>query len=253
MSGHSKWSTIKHKKAITDARRGQAFTKLAREIEMAAREGGGDIETNFSLRLAIENARNANMPKDNVERAIKRGTGEDKDGAKMEQIYYEGYAPHGIAVMLKCITDNRNRTVSDIRHILSKAGGSMGDSGSVAWQFSNVSYFEIPAEGNDYDTIFELALEAGAEDVTEDGDYIRIVGPVEIFKTTHDLLQDKGIDVESSGLRLQPNQEIALDLEKTLQVVGVIEKLEELFDIQEVYSNLEISDEALEKLAEADD
>lgn len=253
MSGHSKWSTIKHKKAKTDARRGQIFTKLAREIEIAAREGGGDIETNFSLRLAIDNARNANMPNDNVERAIKRGTGEDKDAAKMEQIYYEGYAPHGIAVMLKCITDNRNRTVSDIRHILSKAGGSMGDSGSVAWQFSSVSYFEIPAAGNDYDTIFELALEVGAEDVTEDGDYIGIVGPVEVFKTTHDLLEAEGIIPESSGLRLQPNQEIALDLEKTLQVIGVIEKLEDSFDIQEVYSNLEISDEALEKLAEADE
>ena len=251
MSGHSKWSTIKHKKAKADAKRGQIFTKLAREIEMTAREGGGDTETNFSLRLAIENARNANMPKDNVERAVKRGTGEDKDAAKMEQIYYEGYAPHGVALMLKCITDNRNRTVSDIRHILGKAGGSMGDSGSVAWQFSSISYFYIPAERNDYDTIFELALETGAEDVTEDEDYIGIIGPLEVFKTTHDQLKAAGIEPESSGLRLRPNQEISLDLEKTLQIMGVIEKLEDLFDIQEVYSNLEISDEALEKLAEA--
>ncbi|OQY26481.1 MAG: YebC/PmpR family DNA-binding transcriptional regulator [Anaerolineaceae bacterium 4572_5.1] len=252
MSGHSKWSNIKHKKAREDARRGKIFTKLAREIEIAAREGGGDPETNFGLRLAIDNAKSANMPNDNVERAIKRGTGEDKDGVKMEQIFYEGYAPHGVALMVKCITDNRNRTVSDIRHILSKAGGSMGEGGSVAWQFTNISFFTIPAKGNDYDAIFELALDAGAEDVLEDEDFIEIIGPVEIFKTTHDRLRAEGIEIISSGLRLQPNQELSLDVEKTLQVMGVIERLEDLFDVQEVSSNLEISDEALEKLAEED-
>ncbi len=250
MSGHSKWSNIKHKKAREDARRGKIFTKLAREIEMTARAGGGDIETNFSLRLAIEHARDANMPSDNVERAIKRGTGEDKDAAKMEQICYEGYAPHGVALMIDCITDNRNRTVADIRHVLSKAGGGMGDSGSVAWQFSRISFFNIPANENDYDTIFELALETGAEDVIEDEDFIEIIGHVEVFKTIHDRLQAEGIKTEDSGLRLQPNQDLSLDLEKTLQVMGVIEKLEDLFDVQSVSSNLEISDEALEKLAE---
>ncbi len=250
MSGHSKWSTIKHKKASKDARRGKVFTKLAREIEIAAREGGGDPESNFSLRLTLENAKNANMPSDNIKRAIKRGTGEDKDAAKMEQVIYEGYAPHGVALMIDCITDNRNRTVADIRHVLSKAGGSMGDSGSVAWQFSRISFFDIPANENDYDTIFELALETGAEDVIEDGDFIEIIGPVEVFKTIHDRLKAEGIKVEDSGLRLQPNQDLSLDLEKTLQVMGVIEKLEDLFDVQSVSSNLEISDEALEKLAE---
>jgi len=252
MSGHSKWSTIKHKKASKDARRGKIFTKLAREIEIAAREGGGDPESNFSLRLTLENAKNANMPSDNIKRAIKRGTGEDKDAAKMEQVYYEGYAPHGVALMVKCITDNRNRTVADMRHILSKAGGSMGDSGSVAWQFSRISFFEIPVNGNDYDTIFELALETGAEDVTEDENFIEITGPVEVFKTIHDRLEEEGIKAEESGVRLQPNQELSLDIEKTLQVMSVIERLEDLFDVLAVYSNLEITDEAIAELAEDD-
>ncbi|MBS1249451.1 MAG: putative transcriptional regulatory protein YebC [Chloroflexi bacterium] len=250
MAGHSKWANIKHKKAKEDARRGKIFTKLAREIEVAAREGGGDPEINFSLRLAMDNAKDANMPNDNIERAIKRGTGEDKDAAKMEQIYYEGYAPHGVALMLKCITDNRNRTVADVRHILSKSGGNMGDSGSVAWQFRRISFFDIPAHKNDYDTIFELALETGAEDVIDDEDFIEIIGPVEAFKTIHDRLEKEGIETENSGLRFQPTQEISLDLEKTLQVMDVIEKLEDLFDVQDVSSNLEISDEALEKLTE---
>lgn len=250
MAGHSKWANIKHKKAKEDARRGKIFTKLAREIEVAAREGGGDPEINFSLRLAMDNAKDANMPNDNIERAIKRGTGEDKDAAKMEQIYYEGYAPHGVALMLKCITDNRNRTVADVRHILSKSGGNMGDSGSVAWQFRRISFFDIPAHKNDYDTIFELALETGAEDVIDDEDFIEIIGPVEAFKTIHDRLEKEGIETENSGLRFLPTQEISLDLEKTLQVMDVIEKLEDLFDVQDVSSNLEISDEALEKLTE---
>lgn len=250
MSGHSKWSTIKHKKAKEDARRGKIFTKLAREIEVAAREGGGDPEVNFSLRLALDRAKDANMPNDNIERAIKRGTGEDKDAAKMERIIYEGYAPHGVAFMIKCITDNRNRTVADIRHILSKAGGSMGENGSVTWQFSRISFFDIPADGNDYDTIFELALETGADNVEEDEDSIEITGQVEVFKIVHDRLEEEGIKVENSGLRWVSDQEISLELGKTLQVMGIIEKLEDNFDIQEVYSNLKISDEALKKLAE---
>lgn len=249
MAGHSKWANIKHKKAKEDKRRGKLFTKLAREIEIAAREGGGDPEINFSLRLAIDRAKDANMPNDNIERAIKRGTGEDKDAAKLEQIYYEGYAPHGVAMIIKCITDNRNRTVADIRHILGKAGGSMGEGGSVAWQFTRKSFFDIACSESDYDTLFELAIETGAEDVVEDDDFIEIVGPVEAFKTIHDRLEEEEIKTENSGLRMEPDQEISLDVEKALQVMNVIEKLEDLDDIQEVYANLKITDEALERLA----
>lgn len=249
MSGHSKWSTIKHKKAQADARRGAMYTKFAKEIQIAAREGGGDPDVNFGLRLAIERARAANMPSSNIDRAIKRGTGEDKDAAAMEKIYYEGYAPHGVAVILNCITDNRNRTVADIRHVLTKHGGSMGQEGSVSWQFTRKSYFNIPTDQATYDELFEIAAETGADDVLEESDYFEIVGPTEAFKTIFDALKAASITPEDSGLRMNPNQEIELNLEDTIQVMKVIDTLEELDDIQEVFSNLRITDEALEGLA----
>jgi YebC/PmpR family DNA-binding regulatory protein len=249
MSGHSKWSTIKHKKAQADARRGAVYTKLAKEIQIATREGGGDPDVNFGLRLAIDRAKNANMPNSNIERAIKRGTGEDKDAATMEKIYYEGYAPHGVAVILNCITDNRNRTVADIRHVLTKHGGSMGQEGSVSWQFTRKSFFNIPADRATYDGLFEIAVEGGADDVLEEDDYFEIIGPVDAFKNIFDELKAASITPDDSGLRMDPNQEIALDLEETIQVMKVIDLLEELDDIQEVYSNLKITDEALEGLA----
>lgn len=249
MSGHSKWSTIKHKKAQTDARRGAIYTKLAREIQIATREGGGDPEMNFGLRLAIDRAKTANMPSSNIERAIKRGTGDDKDAATMEKIFYEGYAPHGVAVILNCITDNRNRTVADIRHVLTKAGGTMGQEGSVLWQFTRKSYFNIPCGELSFDDLFNLAAEAGADDVVEEDDYFEIIGPVEVFKTIHDQLKSASIQPEASGLRMDPNLEVELDLEKTVQVMKVIDALEELDDILEVYSNMKVSEEALEGLA----
>jgi YebC/PmpR family DNA-binding regulatory protein len=249
MSGHSKWSTIKHKKAQTDARRGAMYTKLAKEIQIAAREGGGDPDVNFGLRLAIDRAKSANMPSSNIDRAIKRGTGEDKDAAAMEKIFYEGYAPHGVAVILNCITDNRNRTVADIRHILTKHGGSMGQEGSVSWQFTRRSFFNIPAERASYDDLFEVAAEAGADDVLEEAGYFEIIGPTEVFKSVFDQLKSASITPESSGLRMDPNQEVELSLENTLQVMKVIDTLEELDDVQEVYTNLKITDEALEGLA----
>jgi len=249
MSGHSKWSTIKHKKAATDARRGAVYTKLAREIQIAAREGGGDPESNFGLRLAMDRARSANMPSSNIARAVKRGTGEDKDAAQMEKIHYEGYAPNGVAVILNCITDNRNRTVADIRHVLTKHGGTMGQEGSVSWQFTRKSYFNIPCGDLSFDDLFEIAAEGGADDVIEEDDYFEIIGPVEIFKTIFDKLKAASIVPEASGLRMDPNQEVELDLESTVQVMKVIDILEELDDILEVYTNLKISDEALEGLA----
>jgi YebC/PmpR family DNA-binding regulatory protein len=248
MSGHSKWSTIKHKKAQTDARRGAVYTKLAKEIQIAAREGGGDPDVNFGLRLAVDRAKAANMPSSNIDRAIKRGTGEDRDAAIMEKIHYEGYAPHGVAVILNCITDNRNRTVADIRHVLSKHGGTMGQEGSVSWQFTRKSFFNIPCGNHTFDDLFEIAIETGADDVVEEEEFFEIVGPVEIFKKIHDRLKEADITPEASGLRMDPNQEVELNLEDTLQVMKTIDILEELDDIQEVYSNLKISDEALEGL-----
>ncbi len=248
MSGHSKWSTIKHKKAQTDARRGAIYTKLAREIQIASREGGGDPDVNFGLRLAIDRAKDANMPSSNISRALKRGTGEDKDAASMEKIHYEGYAPHGVAVIMNCITDNRNRTVADIRHLLTKHGGTMGQEGSVSWQFTRRSHFNIPCENHTFDELFEIAIETGADDVIEEEEYFEIIGPVEIFKKLHDHLKEAEIDPESAGLSMDPNQEVELSLEDTLQVMKVIDMLEELDDIQEVYSNLKITDEALEGL-----
>lgn len=251
MSGHSKWSTIKRKKGAADAKRGAVFTRLAKEIAIAAREGGGDPEVNFKLRLAVDKAKGANMPKDNIERAIRRGTGEDKDAAVIEEVFYEGYAPNGVALMIECLTDNRNRAVSDIRHILSRFGGSMGESGSVAWQFKRVAYFAFVPEGLDENKIFEVAIEGGADDVIFDEELTEIIGPIDSFKTISDQLRLAGIEVEEAGLRMVPNQELELDNEPTLKVMKVIDLLEDLDDVQDVYSNLRISDDAMAML-EAD-
>jgi YebC/PmpR family DNA-binding regulatory protein len=251
MSGHSKWSTIKRKKGATDAKRGAIFTRIAKEVAIAAREGGGDPETNFKLRLAVDKAKSANMPKDNIERAIKRGTGEGKDGSVLEEIFYEGYAPHGVALMIECVTDNRNRAVADIRHALSRYNGNMGESGSVAWQFTRISYFAFAPQGKDEDEIFELAIEGGADDVTFDTEVIEIIGPIDAFKTISDQLRLAQIKTDEAGLRMSPNQEIELGVEETIKVMKVIEALEELDDVQNVYSNLSITDDALVQLEAA--
>ena len=252
MSGHSKWATIKRKKGAADAKRGQVFTRLTREIVMAAREGGGDSDSNFRLRLAVEKARSQNMPKENIERAIKRGTGQDKDGVVFEQVMYEGYAPHAVAVMIEAVTENRNRTVAEIRHILSRSGGNMGEAGSVGWQFTRQAYFAIPAQGVNFDDIFMLAAEAGAEDVTQEGDIIEITAPVEAFKSIVDQLRAANLHPEEAELRMVANQEIDLSADETMQVMRCIEALEELDDVQNVYTNLHISDEIMASL-EAED
>ncbi len=248
MSGHSKWSTIKRKKGAMDAKRGKIFTRLAREITVAAREGGGDPEINFRLRLAIDKAKSENMPKENIERAIKRGTGESKEGADLEEIMYEGYAPHGVALMIEVVTDNRNRAVADVRHVLSRYGGSLGEGGSVAWQFNRTAYFALSAEGMDFDEVFMAAVDGGAEDVTEDGETIEIFAPVEAFKSISDQLQAIGVQPQEAGLRMIPSHEVSLGPEETLKVMRVIEALEDLDDVQNVYSNLHISEEALAHL-----
>ncbi len=251
MSGHSKWSTIKRKKAANDAKRGNMFTRLARELAIAAREGGGDPDTNFSLRLAIDKARAANMPKDNIERAIRRGTGDDKDGVVFEQVMYEGFAPHGVALLVEVVTDNRNRAVAEIRHTLSRAGGTMAEAGAVAWQFKRAAYFAVPAHGVDGDRVFELAVEAGADDVITGGDDLEIIAPVEAFKQISDRLTAAGIKPAEASLRYLPTAALELSPDHTLQVMRVIEGLEELDDVQQVYSNLSVSDAAVALLEAA--
>lgn len=244
MSGHSHWATIKRKKGAADAKRGAVFTRLAREIVIAAREGGGDPDSNFRLALAVEKARAGNMPKDNIERAIRRGTGDDKEGSAFEEVMYEGYAPHGVALMIEAVTDNRNRTVSEIRHMLTRSGGSMAEVGAVAWQFERVAYFSFPSSMMNYDKAFELAIEAGADDVSEDEDMIEITGPVESFKGIASRLHAAKVQPEEAGLRMAPKQELELPVDQALQVLKLIENLEEMDDVQNVFSNLKMSEEA---------
>jgi YebC/PmpR family DNA-binding regulatory protein len=251
MSGHSKWSTIKRKKGAADAKRGAVFTRLTREIVMAARDGGGDPNANFRLRLAVDKARSENMPKDNIERAIRRGTGEDKDAASFEEVTYEGYAPHGVALMIECVTDNRNRTVAELRHALTHAGGTMGELGSVAWQFDRVAYFSFPSDAMSYDTAFELGIEAGANDVNEDSGTVEIIGPVETFKDIADRLHAAEVQPDEAGLRMIPKQELELGLDQTVQVMKALETIEEIDDVQNVFSNLKMSEQALAALEAA--
>lgn len=248
MSGHSHWATIRRKKGAADAKRGQVFTRLAREIVLAAREGGGDPDTNVRLQMAIDRARAQNMPKDNIDRAVKRGSGEGKDGAVLEQIYYEGYAGHGVACMIECVTDNRNRAVSDIRHALSRGGGTMGEAGSVGWQFKRVSYFMFPQGSLDQDKVFELAVEAGADDVSFDDGEVEITGPVEAFKAIGDQLRGAGIHPEDAGLRMIPNTEIELGVNESLSVMKTVDALESLDDVQNVYHNLKLTEETIAAL-----
>ncbi len=250
MSGHSKWSTIKRKKGVADAKRGAVFTRLAREIAIAARDGG-DPDTNFRLRLAVDKARAENMPKDNIERAIKKGTGEDKDSAVWEEITFEGYGPHGSALMVTCVTDNRNRTVPDMRHAFSKYGGNMADVGAVGWQFDRKSYFAFPSSQLSFDKAFELGINIGADDVVDGEDTIEIYGPVEAFKTIADALHATKVHPSEAGLRMIAKQEIDLDVESTLKFMRMVEAIEEMDDVQDVFHNVKVSDEALAALEAA--
>ena len=246
MSGHSKWSTIKHKKAATDAKRGKIFTRLAREITIAAREGGGNPEVNFRLRLVMDKAKSANMPKDNIERAIKRGTGELK-GAELTEVTYEGYAPNGVALLVQVLTDNKNRTVSDVRRILTRQGGTLADAGAVAWQFERKGYVAIAPDGVDQDTVFEIAVEAGAEDIVFGDDLIEVYAELEYFQAVRQALEDADIHFETAELAMLPRTTMQLGEKHTLQVMGIVDALEELDDVQQVYSNLAISDEVMAK------
>jgi YebC/PmpR family DNA-binding regulatory protein len=246
MSGHSKWKTIQHKKAATDAKRGKMFTRLTREIIIAAREGGGDPNANFNLRLAMDKAKAANMPKDNIERAVKRGTGELK-GDELTEVVYEGYGPSGVALLVQVLTDNRNRTVSEVRRVLTRQGGSMAEAGAVAWQFKRKGYIAIAPNGIDRDTLFDVAVEAGADDVVFSDDLIEVFAEVPDFQAVRQALEDAGIEFETVELAMIPKTPMQLNEKETFQVMGVIEDLEDLDDVQQVYSNLDISDEVMAK------
>ncbi|MDQ4074782.1 MAG: YebC/PmpR family DNA-binding transcriptional regulator [Chloroflexota bacterium] len=248
MAGHSKWANIKHRKAAADAKKGKLYTKLAREIESAARQGGGDPELNYTLRLAVDKAKAENMPNDNIERAIKRGTGE-LQGEELEEVYYEGYGPNGTAMMFKCLTDNRNRTVGDIRSALRKGGGTLAESGAVAWQFGNKGLIIVPMDGNDPDEIMLLAIDAGAEDVTVDDDVIEVITAREDLQKVAEFIKGEGIETESVDLAMIPQHYVELPVDDQIKVMNLIERLEDLDDVQEIYTNVEFSSEALEAVS----
>ncbi len=249
MAGHSKWANIKHRKAAADAKKGKLFTKLAREIETAARLGGsGDPTVNFMLRMALEKARQANMPKENIERAIKRGTGE-LQGEALEEVWYEGYGPGGAALMIKCLTDNRNRAVGEVRATLRKHGGTLGESGSVAWQFEEKGLILIPLNGQDAEELMLQAIDAGAEDVDEDNNYLEVVTARADLQKVREALDAQQVRIESAELKMIPKTYIELDRETQFAVARLIEALEELDDVQAVFTNVQFSDDVLEQLA----
>jgi YebC/PmpR family DNA-binding regulatory protein len=247
MAGHSKWANIKHRKARVDAQKGKIFTKLAREIIVAAKEGGGDPETNFSLRLAVQKAREANMPSDNIQRAIKRGTGE-LGGSQFESVTYEGYGPGGVALMLDINTDNRNRTAGDIRYIMSKQGGSLGESGCVSWMFKRKGYLSVEkSRGLDADELMLLALEAGAEDIREEEGFLEILTAPEEMENVREALTGSGISVTVAEVSLLPETEVTVeDKEVAEKLMILVEALEDHDDVQNVYANFNIPDELLE-------
>ncbi len=246
MAGHSKWAQIKHKKAKVDAQRGKIFNKLIREIQVAARLGGGDPENNPRLRLAIERAREHNMPWDNIERAIKRGTGEI-EGAKYEEITYEGYGPGGVAIFIKTMTDNKNRTTAEIRHIFSKYGGNLGTTGCVAWQFEEKGILHVQKDKVKEEEILELALEAGAEDVKEEGEFYDVYTSPSEFLKVKETLQKKGIPAEGS-VQMIPKNQVKISGKEAEKLINLLNALEEHDDVQQVVANFEISEEEFSKL-----
>jgi YebC/PmpR family DNA-binding regulatory protein len=247
MAGHSKWANIQHRKGAQDKKRGKLFTKLIREITVAARMGGSDINSNPRLRLAVDKGKAQSMPKDNIERAIKRGAGE-LDGADYVEIRYEGYGPGGAAVMVDCLTDNRNRTVAEIRHAFAKFGGNLGADGSVSYLFNNVGQLLYPA-GSDEDTIMEAAIDAGAEDIVVDADHsIEVLAEPADFERVRDKMIGKGFEPESGQLTMRASTSAELDIKAAGSMIKLLDMLEDLDDVQEVYSNADISDDVLAQI-----
>lgn len=242
MSGHSKWATIKRKKAAVDAKRGKMFTKLIKEITIAAREGGGDPNGNPRLRLAVDNAKAANMPQDNIERAIKKATGE-LEGVTYNELTYEGYGPNGVALLVEVATDNKNRTAAEVRHLFSKSGGSLGESGSVAWMFDRKGIISFPKQEKSEDDIMEIILEKGADDLHSEDNYFEVQTPVENFESVRKSLSEKNIKIENASLQWIAKNEIAVKGEDAEKVMKLIESLEDIDDVQNVYSNADFVDE----------
>jgi YebC/PmpR family DNA-binding regulatory protein len=248
MSGHSKWSSIKHKKAAKDARRGKLFTKLIKEITVAARLGGGDINANPRLRTAVLTARQNSMPADNIERAIKKGTGE-LEGVTYEEATYEAYGPGGVALLIQVLTDNRNRTVAEIRSLLTKHGGNMGAAGSVAWMFQKRGLITVERAGVDEDRVMEVALEAGADDVREAGDLLEVLTSPETFEAVREALEKAGVPLASAEVTMVPSSTVAITGKAAEQMVRLLEALEDHDDVQSVSSNMDIAAEELERLS----
>ncbi len=236
MSGHSKWATIKRKKAATDAARGKVFTKVIKEITIAARDGGGDPNGNPRLRLAIASAKACNMPQDNITRAIKKGTGE-LEGVNYEEITYEAYAPHGVAVMIECVTDNRNRTVAELRHLISKHNGNLGESGSVAWMFERKGVITLPKDNHSEDEVMEVILDAGADDLKTEDEFFEVITSIENFETVRKTLEDKKYKIENAAIQQLAKNMIELDEKASADVMKFLEVLEEHDDVQNVYTN----------------
>ncbi len=247
MAGHSKWANIQHRKGAQDKKRGKLFTKLIREITVAAKMGGSDIDSNPRLRLAIDKAKGQSMPKDNIERAIKRGAGET-DGADYQEIRYEGYGPGGTAVMVDCLTDNRNRTVAEVRHAFTKYGGNLGADGSVNYLFDQVGQLLIPA-GVDEEKLMEAAIEAGAEDVVSDSDgSVEIVTAPSEFEQVRDAMIAAGIEPEEAQVTMRASTSAELNVKEATSMIKMLEVLEDLDDVQEVYSNADISEDVLKQI-----
>lgn len=246
MSGHSKWSSIKHKKAATDAKRGNLFTRFIRELTIAARSGGGDPESNSRLRHAIEGARAVNMPSDNIKKAIQRGTGE-LEGVNYEEFTYEGYGPGGVAILADAMTDNKNRTVSEVRHVFEKYNGNLGQQGCVSWMFTRKGVILVPQSAIGEDELMEIVLESGAEDMLKEGNSYEITTTTEDFDKVREALKAKKLPVESAEIAKVPSTYIKLEGRPAEQMMKLYDKLEELDDIQNVWANFDIADEELEK------
>jgi YebC/PmpR family DNA-binding regulatory protein len=250
MSGHSKWSSIKHKKGAADAKRGQLFSKLSRAIMVAAKEGGSDPASNLALQNAIEKARSYSMPKDNIERAIAKGSGGDAEGASFETVVYEGYGPDGVAVLVEAVTDNRNRTASEVRHVFSRHGGNLGTTGAVAWQFDRRGVVLVAASGADEDALVLAAADAGADDVELDGSTYMISSAPEATSAVREAIEAAGFAVESAELAMIPKTTVAIADEATARrVLRLVEGLEETDDVQDVYANFDIPEDVLEAVA----
>ena len=250
MSGHSKWSSIKHKKGAADAKRGKLFSKLSRGIIVAAKEGGGDPANNLALQNAIEKARSYSMPKDNIDRAIAKGSGAESDADSFETIVYEGYGPEGVAVIVEALTDNRNRTAADVRHLFAKNGGNLGATGAVAWQFERRGVVVVPAEGVDEGELLLVAADGGAEDVEEDGDVFQVTSAPEDLSAVRQAIEAAGMTVDSAELQLVPKTTVSVEDEsKARQVMRLIDALEDNDDVQDVYANFDIPERVLEAVA----